>query len=69
VWPTSLPEQIAVAVVQEEGALQLGTRRRTVEPPVGSYLLVGEEFDRHAPQNDRSKQSVTRRWAYEFPRD
>jgi hypothetical protein len=63
VRPTSLPDQVAVAVVQEEGALELGAGRRSVEPPVGGDLLVGEEFDRHAPQNGRAVRSVTRRRA------
>ena len=57
------PDQLPVLVVQEKGALQLGPRRRSAEPPVGRYLLVGEEFDRHASENGRPVRSVTRREA------
>jgi hypothetical protein len=37
-----------------------GSRRRSCEPPVGCYLLVGEEFDRHAQDNDPAAHPVTR---------
>ncbi len=58
---TPLPDQLAVAVVQEERTLELDPGRRTIEPPIGGDLLVGEEFDRHAPQNGWAVRSVTRR--------
>jgi transposase InsO family protein len=60
VSPAPLLDQLPVAVVQKEEALQFGSRRRSSKPPVGDYLLVGEEFNRHAPDNEPALPSVTR---------
>jgi hypothetical protein len=58
VRPPALLDELAITVVQMEEALQLGSRRRSKEPPVCGYLLVGEESDRHASQLGQARRLV-----------
>ncbi len=52
--------ELSVGVVQEEGPLQLCPGERSSELAVSRYLLVGEEFNRHARSTDAMPARGTR---------
>ena len=48
----ALVHELSVGVVQVEGPLQLHLGRRSGESPVGGYLPICEELDRHVRSTD-----------------
>src|SRR6202023_1698678 len=52
--------ELSVGVVQEEGPLQLCSGGRSLKSPVGGYLPIGEEFNRHARSTDAMPARATR---------
>lgn len=52
--------ELSVGIVQGEEPLQLRSGGRSLKSPIGDYLLIGEEFNRHARSTDAMPAKGTR---------